>query len=45
MGVNLYVNNAGNERGTIGGGVGYDPPNAFVYIRPRMIGLNLSKSF
>jgi len=41
----LYVTNVGNARGLVGGGVGYDPPNAFVYITPRIVGLNLAKTF
>ncbi len=43
--VNLYANNVGNERGVLGGGIGYDPPNAFVYITPRTFGINVAKTF
>lgn len=43
--INLYANNVGNELGILGGGVGYDPPNAFVYITPRTVGINISKTF
>ena len=42
---NLYVNNVANSRGLVGGGQGYDPPNAFIYITPRTIGLSLTKLF
>jgi len=43
--VNAYVNNVTNKRGLVGGGVGYDPPNAFVYITPRLMGVNVVKNF
>ena len=43
--INLYANNVGNERGLVGGGVGYDPENAFVYITPRTLGVNVAKTF
>jgi iron complex outermembrane receptor protein len=42
---NVYVNNVANERALVGGGVGYDPPIGFVYITPRTVGLNITKSF
>jgi outer membrane receptor protein involved in Fe transport len=42
---NLYVDNLADERGIVGGGQGYDPPDAFVYITPRTIGFNLIKTF
>jgi iron complex outermembrane recepter protein len=42
---NLYANNVADVRGLIGGGVAYDPPNAFVYITPRTIGVNVVKTF
>jgi len=42
---NLYANNVTDRRGVLGGGIGNDPPYAFVYITPRTIGLNISKSW
>jgi iron complex outermembrane receptor protein len=42
--VNLYANNAANRRGVISGGLGnFD--NAFYFIQPRTVGLNVSKHF
>ena len=43
--VNLYLNNAGDKRGLIGGGTGSFPPIGFEYITPRTVGLTLSKLF
>lgn len=42
---NLYVNNLTDRRGLINGGLGYLPPNAFIYTRPRTVGLSISKTF
>lgn len=42
---NVYVNNVADVRGLIGGGIGYFPSNAFVYITPRTFGINVSRSF
>jgi outer membrane receptor protein involved in Fe transport len=42
---NLFVNNVSDERGLVNGGRGYLPTNAFIYIQPRTVGLNLAKSF
>ena len=42
---NLYVNNVADERGLIGGGIGYQPTFAYIYIQPRTIGLSLSRDF
>ena len=41
----LFINNLTDRRGVINGGRGYLPANAFVYIQPRTIGLNLVKTF
>lgn len=51
--VNLYVNNAANKRGVVGGGdsVGIDGPGepgaccTAVYIQPRTVGLTVSRDF
>lgn len=40
-----YLNNATDRRGAIGGGIGYQPPDAFIYVRPRAIGLSFIKTF
>jgi iron complex outermembrane receptor protein len=42
---NIYVNNVADRRGLVGGGLGFFPPSAFIYIQPRTIGLNVSKRF
>jgi iron complex outermembrane recepter protein len=42
---NLFVNNVTDERGLIGGGIGYQPTFAYIYIQPRTIGLSLAKDF
>jgi len=42
---NIYVNNLGDVRGVLNGGLGYSPPNAFVYIEPRLIGFNITRTF
>jgi iron complex outermembrane receptor protein len=42
----MYVNNAADKRGLIVGGLDYFPPAyAAVYIRPRLIGMNISRTF
>jgi len=43
--VNAYVNNVADSRGVLNGGLGFLIPNSFVYIQPRLIGVNLSKTF
>ena len=40
-----YANNVADVRGVVGGGLGYTPPSAFVYIQPRTIGFTLSRTF
>jgi iron complex outermembrane recepter protein len=42
---NAYINNIGDERGTLGGGEGAINPLSFIYIQPRTIGLSLTKTF
>lgn len=41
----IYANNVGDSRGILGGGLGTYPPFAFTYITPRMIGVNIQKTF
>lgn len=41
----LFVDNVTDERGLIGGGISYQPSYAYVIIRPRTIGLSVSRSF
>lgn len=41
----FYINNAGDSRGVLQGGVGYLPPFGFIIIQPRTIGLSVSRSF
>jgi outer membrane receptor protein involved in Fe transport len=41
----LYANNVTDERGMINGGLGYIQPNTYVYITPRLVGVNISKTF
>jgi len=41
----LYANNVTDERGLLNGGLGYFYPFAYVYIKPRTVGLNLTKVF
>lgn len=43
--VNLFVNNAADRRGVISGGIGTLDKNAFYYIQPRTVGLNVSTTF
>lgn len=42
---NLFVNNVTDERGILAGGPGYLFPFANVYITPRTVGLNVTRSF
>jgi iron complex outermembrane receptor protein len=41
----LYVKNAANVRGIIGGGLDVIPVNSFTYIQPRTVGLSLARTF
>jgi iron complex outermembrane recepter protein len=41
----VYINNAADRRGIIGGGIGTQIPTAFELIQPRTIGLTLSRYF
>src|SRR5262249_50409061 len=41
----FYVNNVTDERGNIGGVIGYQPSYAFVYIQPRTFGITISRAF
>jgi outer membrane receptor protein involved in Fe transport len=43
--INLNANNVTDERGLLDGGTGYFFPPARVYITPRTVGLNVSKTF
>jgi hypothetical protein len=42
---NLYVNNLTDKRGLLNGGLGYLPPNAFVYTQPRTVGVSVHRTF
>lgn len=42
---NLFVTNVANVRGMLSGGLGYVPPYAFEYIRPRTVGLSFTRTF
>jgi len=42
---NLYINNVGNTRGLISGGLGNIIPYSYYYIQPRTIGVNIAKTF
>jgi hypothetical protein len=42
---NLYLNNAFDRRGVVGGGLGTYYPNAFDIIQPRTIGSSLAINF
>jgi outer membrane receptor protein involved in Fe transport len=42
---NIYVNNATDRRGLIGGGRGNIPPQAFLYIKPRTVGMSVVRTF
>jgi len=41
----LYANNLTNKQGLTNGGTGYLLPYAYIYIRPRTVGLTITKSF
>lgn len=41
--VDVYINNAADERGVLTGGLGASP--RYTYLRPRTVGLNVAKSF
>ena len=41
----VFVNNIGDERGIINGGVGYFDPTSFLYINPRTAVLSLTRTF
>jgi outer membrane receptor protein involved in Fe transport len=43
--LNLYTNNVTDRRGVLQGGAGYSIPTSFYFIRPRIVGLSISKSF
>jgi iron complex outermembrane receptor protein len=43
--VNLFANNVTDRRAALSGGLGSFNPNAFVYIQPRTIGINVIKAF
>ncbi len=43
--LNVYANNLTDTRGVIGGGLGFRPTNALVYIKPRTVGATLSTTF
>ena len=42
---NVYINNLTDERGVLNGGLGYLPPNAFIYTQPRTVGVSIYKTF
>ncbi len=42
---NIYANNITDKRGILSGGLDSLPINSFTYIRPRIIGLSLSRVF
>lgn len=42
---NVYIDNLTDTRGVIAGGISYQPDYAFVYTRPRTVGLNITKAF
>lgn len=42
---NVFVTNAGDERGVLYGGLGALPPTAYAYIQPRTVGMQLLYSF
>ena len=41
----MYVNNLGDSRGLLMGGIGFAPPYGFVVIPPRTVGVTIAKSF
>jgi hypothetical protein len=42
---NFFVTNIADRRGVLNGGFGNFPPFGFTYIRPRTIGLSVTKMF
>jgi iron complex outermembrane receptor protein len=42
---NLFVNNVGDKRGALSGGLGTVYPFGFAYIQPRTVGLSVTKTF
>ena len=44
-GLNIYANNLTDQRGVLQGGAGYSIPTSFFYIRPRTVGLSVTKTF
>lgn len=43
--VDLFVNNVADKRAALSGGLGSVNPYSFNYVRPRTIGVTLSKTF
>jgi iron complex outermembrane receptor protein len=43
--VNLFLTNATDKRGILTGGLGTFPPNGFIYIQPRTVGISLATTF
>jgi iron complex outermembrane receptor protein len=41
----FFINNLADRRGLLAGGIGSDNPNAFYYIPPRTLGVNVAKTF
>lgn len=41
----FYLSNVTDERGKIGGGLGYQPSYAFAYIQPRTLGVTVARDF
>lgn len=41
----LYATNLTDRRGVLGGGAGTFPPNAYIYLQPRTVGLSLARKF
>jgi len=42
--LHLYANNVADRRAALSGGVGFFPPYSVIYIQPRTVGLNLTKT-
>jgi iron complex outermembrane recepter protein len=43
--INLYASNVADARGILSGGVGTIIPNSYYYIPPRLVGLNIVRTF
>jgi outer membrane receptor protein involved in Fe transport len=43
--MSLFVNNLGDRRGVLAGGLGSFPASAFTYIQPRTVGVSFTRSF